>query len=132
MPSWCWTDVLLACDNAEQLHEFMASECDSNGFLRFEVDSAVDRQEALGFDGFVANDNSQLHFSETRKILGSTIPTLSAYFETRWTPPYNFFEHIAAKYTNIQVYMRVNTEDDQWPAPNGWFKVNTPELNTGQ
>jgi hypothetical protein len=122
---------MLSCPSKDSLIEFMQTECDASNCLVFRLPSPTpDRAhliEFFGFDGQITNDDCAMDLSDSRKILGQEIPSLYAYYETRWTPPHTYFCRLAAKYPHITMHMKVMTEDEQWPAPAGWFRIEPLE-----
>lgn len=119
MPSWVWTDVVVTGDSAEAVGEFTKSECDANGNCTFSAPG--DMRIALGFDGFVCNENSAFVFQHV-KVNKELKPAVVAKFETRWHPPLGFFERMASRYPFLMFLMRVEHEDDE-SYPKGYFIV---------
>ena len=126
MPSWVWTDVVVTGDSAEAVSAFTTGECDANGMCTFSAPG--DMRVALGFDGFVCNEDSAfvftyVHLKQERK------PAVVAKFETRWQPPLGFFERMASRYPFLMFLMRVEHEDDE-SYPKGYFTVAPVESPT--
>ena len=127
MPSWVWTDVVLA-GSSEALTAFAQHECGDTLLCKWkkpECSPGTDLRKhayaTLGFDGFVCNVDCAFTFMEQR-IMGVNQLVLRARFETRWSPPFEFFTRIANEYPKLVIYMKVEHEDDETYPP-GYFKV---------
>ena len=71
MPSWVWTDVVVTGDSAEAVGEFTKGECDANGKCTFSAPG--DMRVALGFDGFVCNEDSAFVFTYVKNLDGTRV-----------------------------------------------------------
>lgn len=94
---------MLTCAEKDRLVEFMRKECDEHGRLRLTAltKNSSDPIQLWGFDGQITNEDCGMTLSDTRKILGKEVPSLHAYYETRWNPPHTYFCRLAAKYPHI-------------------------------
>ena len=128
MPSWLWTDVIVTGDSAEAVEEFVRGECDATGSCT--LSAPGDLRVALGFDGFVCNDDSAFMFTYVN-LKQERKPAVVAKFETRWQPPLSFFERMASRYPFLMFLMRVEHEDDE-SYPKGYFIVSPIESPTVQ
>ena len=128
MPSWVWTEVVVTGDSPEAVSEFTEAECDANGMCTFSAPG--DMRVALGFDGFVCNEDSAF-VSTYVKVMQERKPAVVAKFETRWQPPLAFFELMASRYPSLMFLMRVDHEDDE-SYPDGYFTVAPIESPTVQ
>ena len=120
MPSWVWTDVVVTGESMEAVEQFVKGECDENGRCTFSTPG--DLRLALGFDGFVCNEDSTFQSMHVN-LKGERKPAYAARFETRWSPPIAFFERMATRYPFLIFVARVEHEDDE-SYPNGYFKVS--------
>ena len=119
MPSWVFSDVIVTGDSPDAVNEFVKGECDATGRCTFSAPG--DMRVALGFDGFVCNEDSAFVYTNVK--MGQELKAaVVAKFETRWHPPIAFFERMAARYPFLMFVMRVSHEDDD-SYPNGYFKV---------
>jgi hypothetical protein len=90
-----------------------------------------DLRVALGFDGFVCNDDSAFVATYVNLKQEPWKPAVVAKFETRWQPPLAFFERMASRYPFLMFLMRVEHEDDE-SYPKGYFIVAPVESPAAQ
>jgi len=79
---------------------------------RCTISAPGDPRVALGFDGFVCNEDSAF-VSTYVNLKQEPKPAAVAKFETRWQPPLAFFERMASRYPLLTFVMRVDHEDDE-------------------
>ena len=121
-----WTKVLVTGESLKGVEQFVKGECDAAGRCTFSAPG--DLRIALGFDGFVCNEDSAFVLTHV-VVLKESKPAYVARFETRWNPPLAFFERMASRYPFLTFLMHVDHEDDE-SYPDTFFKVPPLEYHT--
>ena len=127
MPSLCHTNVFI-CGDGKKLGDFLHNECQGTTCLFKLPIGGSNPIDYLGFDGLIINEDSEFEYSTTRKLLGISVPSLSAHYETKWTPPLPFFQKMANKYPLLSFHIEFTSEDESFTPSFGYFYIK-PEEN---